>query len=176
MRDGIGLIPDQVIQSVGRVGVNEAVAHPFARSNAAPRSARAKKPLPKFFFDQTQARVAAIVDGPVVNVRDQLKGRFDPILFDLVVSHRRVVVLLGVTKDVESVVADQAHQLAILRPIDLSVPIAVLPRQTKTDQDSKIEERGRIVEHRHEPLEARPRFVGPKRPSPNRTGRHRLDL
>ncbi len=31
--DGVGLVADEVVESVGRVGVDEAVADPFARSD-----------------------------------------------------------------------------------------------------------------------------------------------
>ena len=72
MGDGVGLVADKVVEAVGAVGVNKAVADPLAGANG------------------------------LVDVSNNLEGGFDAVIFDFTGVESGNVIFTGETEDVES--------------------------------------------------------------------------
>lgn len=83
------MVTDQVVQAVGRVGVDEAVTNPLSGP-----------------------------DG-LANGSNVVNGSLDAILIGFAVVDAIDIVLSRVTKDIEGIFTSQGYQLSRLRPVDL---------------------------------------------------------
>lgn len=89
MRDCVGLIADEVVETVGAVGVDEAVADPLACAYG------------------------------LVDVRHNFKGSFDAVFVSSTSLEGFDVVLAGEAKDVEGFFTGKGDEFARLRPVYL---------------------------------------------------------
>lgn len=87
--DSVGLVADEIIETVGTIRVDEAVAHPLARSYV------------------------------LIDVRNDFKGGFDTIFICLPGLQGFYIGFAREAEDVEGFFAGQGDQLAGLRPVDL---------------------------------------------------------
>ena len=84
MGDRVGLVTNEVVEAVGGVGVDKAVADPLTGTDR------------------------------LVDVRDDLKCRFNAVFFDLADVQCGDVIFPGEAKDVKGFVAGQGDKLAAL--------------------------------------------------------------
>ena len=89
VRNGVGLIADEVVEAVGAVGVDKAVADPLAGADR------------------------------FVNIGDHFESRFDAVIFDLAGVESGDVVFAGEAEDIEGFFAGEGDQLATFGPVDL---------------------------------------------------------
>lgn len=100
MGNGVGLIANKVVESVGAVGVDEAIANPFTSSYAIVMSVNVLN------SENAHSRLA--------NVSDDLESCLHTILLDLSGLHSFDVGLSGESKDIESILASNGHELAAI--------------------------------------------------------------
>lgn len=89
MADGIGLVADEVIEAVGGVGVDEAVANPFSGACC------------------------------LADLCDEFECGLDAFFVGFTVLETREVCFAGVLENVEAVFASEGDKFAGLGPVDL---------------------------------------------------------
>jgi hypothetical protein len=106
MRDGVGLIANQIVEAVCTISINEAVANPFSGSDAGGMSVTADS--------------RRYIDIPLIDICDDFESSFYTVIFDLASLNSSKVVLSREAQDVKRVFTGKCDEFSALRPIYLA--------------------------------------------------------
>ena len=111
--DGVGLVADEVVEAVGAVGVDEAVADPLARADAVHDGTKSAnfRPLVLLLEECVYSRF--------INVANDLERILDAILLHRTRLQRSDILLPRVAQNIIRILASQTHQLPRLTPVNI---------------------------------------------------------